>query len=249
MTITRHTPGTDGGNDTGTAIVIALVATVLLSALGLGLVLMSNTEGAIATNFRDGSETLYAADAAVERVVQDILLVPRWNDILSGAAKSAFVDTTLTPTTPGGEPLDLVAMTAEVQAQSDSTSPWGLNNPVWRLYAYGPLTDLSGTGTIGSTAYVVVWVSDDPSETDNDPSADANGVVTLLAQAIGRTGSMRFVEVTVAKTDTTEIERGQIAQRGQEELNQRARKAAVELPGKMLTASDMSLTQGGMVIR
>jgi hypothetical protein len=206
------------GDDAGTAIVIALMATVLLSALGVGLVMMSNTEGAIATNFRDGSETLYAADAVVERVVQDILLVPRWNDILAGAARSAFVDTTLTPMTPGGESLDLVAMTGEVQAQSDATSPWGLNNPTWRLYAYGP-------------------------------SADSNGVVTVLAQAIGRTGSMRYVEVTVAKTDTTEIERGQIAQRGQEELNQRARKAAVELPGKQLTASEMSLTQGGMVVR
>ena len=241
----------DGRTDveTGSAIIIALVATVLLSALGVGLVLMSNTEGSIAANFRDGSETLYAADAAVERVVQDILLVPRWNDILAGTAQSAFVDSTLTPTTPGGEPLDLVAMTAEVQAQSDTTGPWALNNPQWRLYAYGPLSDLSGTGTIRSPAYVVVWAADDPSETDNDPTADTNGVLTLLAQAVGRTGSMRFVEVTVAKTDTTEIERGLIAQRGQEELNQRARKAAVELPGKSLTASDMSVTSGGMVIR
>jgi hypothetical protein len=231
------------------AIIIALIATVLLSALGLGLVMLSDTEGAIAANYRDGSETLYAADAAVERVVQDILLVPRWNDILAGTALSAFVDTTLTPTTPGGEPLDLVAMTAEVQTQSDATSPWGANNPQWRLYAYGPLADLSGTGTIRSTAYVAVWVADDPAETDDDPSADGNGVLTVLAQAIGRTGSLRNVEVTVAKTDTTEIERGLIAQRGQEELNQRARKAAVELPGKSLTASDMSVTSGGMVIR
>ena len=53
----------------------------------------------------------------------------------------------------------------------------------------------------------------------------------------------------MAKTDTTEIERGQIAQRGQEELNQRARKAAVQLPGKALTASDMNVQTGGMVLR
>ena len=249
MQASSNTMCRPAGDDRGTAIVIALIATVLLSALGVGLVMLSDTESAIATNFRDGSETLYAADAAVERVVQDILLVPRWNDILAGSAQSAFVDATLTPTTPGGESLDLVAMTAETQAQSDATSPWGANNPQWRLYAYGPLTDLSGTGTIRSSVYVVVWVADDPSEIDNDPSADDNGVLTVLAQAIGPTGSMRTVEVTVAKTDTTEIERGQIAQRGQEELNQRARKAAVELPGKALTASDMSLTQGGMVVR
>jgi len=237
------------GDDAGTALIIALIATVLLSALGVGLVVMSNTEGAIATNFRDGSETLYAADAVVERVVQDILLVPRWNDILTGASLSAFIDTSLTPTTPRGEPLDLTAMTSEIQAESDATAPWAANNPQWRLYAYGPLADLSGTGTIRSPAYVVVWVADDPSETDNDPAADANGVLTLLAMAVGAGGTTRSVEVTVAKTDTTEIERGQIAQRGQEELNQRARKAAVELPGKTLTVSDMNLAQGGLVVR
>jgi hypothetical protein len=238
-----------GGDDRGTAIIIALIATVLLSSLGLGLVLMSNTEGAIASNFRSGSETLYAADAAVERVVQDILLVPRWNDILTGAAKSAFVDDSLTPTTPLGELLNLTSMTAEVQAQSDATAPWGANNPQWRLFAYGPLEQLTGTGNVRSSAYVIVWVADDPSEDDDDPTADVNGVLTLFAQAIGAGGGLRGVEVTVAKTDTTEIERGQIAQRGQEELNQRARKAAVQLPGKTLSASDMSLTTGGMVNR
>jgi hypothetical protein len=221
----------------------------LLSSLGLGLVLMSNTEGAIASNFRAGSETLYAADAAVERVVQDILLVPRWNDILTGAAKSAFVDNSLTPTTPSGELLNLTSLTAEIQAQSDATAPWGANNPRWRLFAYGPLAELTGTGNVRSSSYVIVWVSDDPSEIDGDPSADVNGVLTLFAQAIGTNGGLRSVEVTVAKTDTTEIERGQIAQRGQEELNQRARKAAVQLPGTALTASDMNLSTGGMVIR
>jgi hypothetical protein len=42
-----------------------------------------------------------------------------------------------------------------------------------------------------------------------------------------------------------EIERGYIAQRGQEELNQRARKAAVQNPGRSLTEMRMSLTGGG----
>jgi hypothetical protein len=49
------------------------------------------------------------------------------------------------------------------------------------------------------------------------------------------------VEVTVARTSSTEIERGQIAQRGQEELNQRARKAAVQTPGKAITNTRMTV--------
>ena len=237
------------GSDRGSALVIALIATVLLTSLGVGLVLLTNTEGAIASNYRAGNETLYAADAAVERVVQDLLLVPRWNDILTGTVQSGFVDSTLTPTLKSGQSISLTAMTADVQAQSDATAPWVANNPVWRLFAYGPMSNMLGAGTIQSDTYVVVWLADDPSETDDDPSADTNGVLTLFAQAIGHYGSIRSVEVTVAKTDSTQIERGQIAQRGQEELNQRARKAAVELPGKQLTASDLSVLSGGMVAR
>ena len=247
--MTTHTREPLAGDDRGSAIVIALIATVLLTSLGVGLVLLTNTESAIASNYRAGNETLYAADAAVERVVQDLLLVPRWNDILSGTVQSGFVDTTLTPTLSSQQAVSLTAMTSDVQTQSDATAPWGLNNPVWRLFAYGPMSSMLGANSVQSDSYLVVWISDDPAEVDDDPSADTNGVLTLFAQAIGPYGTIRSVEVTVAKTDTTEIERGQIAQRGQEELNQRARKAAVQLPGKALTASDMSVLSGGMVAR
>lgn len=246
--MSTHHPKHDT-RDRGSALIVALIGTVLLSALGLGLVMMTNTEGVIASNFRAGNQTLYAADAAVERVMSDILLTPSWNNILSGATKSAFIDNSLTPTLPSGQQINLTFLTAEMQAASDATSKWGPNNPQWRLFAYGPLSDMASNNMVNSTEYVVVWVSDDPSEVDDDPSADTNGVITVLAQAIGQHGSFRTIEVTLAKTDTTEIERGQIAQRGQEELNQRARKAAVQMPGKALEASDLSLSSGGMVAR
>lgn len=228
---------------------VALIATILLTALGLGLIVMTNTEGAIASNYRAGSQTLYAADAAVERVMSDLLLTPNWNEVLSGVAKSGFIDNTLTPVTPTGAQVNLTTLTAEVQAASDVGAPWGANNPQWRLFAYGRLSDMAGANLLRSDEYVVVWVADDPSEVDNDPTGDTNGVITLLAQAIGQNGTYRTVEVTVAKTDSTEMERGQIAQRGQEELNQRARKAAVQVPGAALSAMDMNLGSGGMVIR
>lgn len=236
-------------NDRGSAVIVALIATVLLSALGLGLIMMTSTEGAIASNYRAGNQTLYAADAAIERVMSDILLTPSWNDILSGQVKSGFLDDTLTPILPSAEQVSLTALTSDVQAASDATAPWGPNNPQWRLFAYGRLSDMAAFNMLNSSEYVVVWVADDPSETDGNPSADSNGVITVLAQALGPQGTYRTVEVTVAKTDTTEVERGQTAQRGQEELNQRARKAAVQVPGKSLTAMDMDLGLGGMVIR
>ena len=84
--MTTHSQVRRAQNERGSALIIALLATMLLTALGLTLVMMSNTETAISANYRNSQETLYAADAAVERVVQDLLLIPRWNDVLAGDA-------------------------------------------------------------------------------------------------------------------------------------------------------------------
>src|SRR6476661_10509449 len=91
-------------NEEGAALIIALMAMLLLTALAAAVVMVSSTEVKIAGNYNNGQETLYAADAAVERVVQDLLLIPRWNDILSGSAQSGFVDGAMTSakTLPGG---------------------------------------------------------------------------------------------------------------------------------------------------
>ena len=236
-------------NEHGSALIIALMAMMLLTALGAATVMVSRTETAIANNYRNSQEALYAADAVVERVVQDLLMVPRWNDILTGAAVSGFMDgsASVAKTLPTGGTITLTAATADLQAQTDTANLWGPNNPRWRLYAWGPLKDLSTEVTIDSPMYVAVWVADDPSEIDNNPLTDANGTLTLHAEAIGPSGTRKVIEVTVARTSGTEIERGQIAQRGQEELNQRARKAAVQTPGKSLTNMRMNTRTGSMV--
>jgi hypothetical protein len=68
----------------------------------------------------------------------------------------------------------------------------------------------------------------------------------MHAEAYGPFGAKRTIEVTMARTDTTEIERGYTGQRGQDEQNRRARKAAVQTPGKALTQKELSLTTGAI---
>ena len=69
------------------------------------------------------------------------------------------------------------------------------------------LADVLPDGTINSPYYVVVFVADDPSETDGDPlhdSASPNpgaGVVALRAEAFGLRGSHKVFECTVARED------------------------------------------------
>jgi type IV pilus assembly PilX-like protein len=242
-------------SEQGTALVIALMSMMLLTALGAAVVMVTSTETRIASNYRNSQEALYAADAAVERAVQDLLMVPRWNDILGGSVQSAFVDGAMTAqkVLPAGGRVTLCCAantaTGQLQADTNTLNLWGANNPQWRLYAWGPISELLAAPVIDSPMYVAVWIADDPAETDGNPALDVNGVLTVHAEAYGPSGTRKVVEVTVARTASTEIERGQIAQRGQEELNQRARKAAVQMPGKALTNMRMNTGSGGLAVQ
>ena len=259
----------------GIAMIVALMAMMLMMALGMTLMMTTTTEAKIANNYNGGTEALYAADSAVERVMDDILTVPDWNQILQGNVRSAFIDglPTGVRTLPDGTKLDLDKATNVLDCgkaagcndtdynTATEERPWGMNNPRWKLYAYGPMSDMLPTDTINSADYVVVWIADDPSETDNDPTNDgaagqncngdagclANpglGVLAMHAEAFGPFGVHRVIEITVAKTDNTEIERGYTGQRGQDEQNRRARKAAVQTPGKALTSKELTLSTG-----
>ncbi|MFB3854879.1 MAG: PilX N-terminal domain-containing pilus assembly protein [Vicinamibacterales bacterium] len=257
-------------DERGIALVLTLMALALLSALGLALVLTTSTETGISGNYRDSREALHAADAGLERAVQDLLTVPDWDRVLAGTTTSGFVDGSPggVRVLPDGSTLDLshvvnlancekiTACTGPEMDASTPERPWGANNPRFQLYAYGPVADLLPTGTIDSKYYVVVMVADDPAETDADPLHDGvaldnpgRGVLTLRAEAFGPGGAHTVVETSIARTDNTELERGYSGQRGQDEQNRRARKAAVETPGKALTRSEMSVSGGGLAVQ
>jgi hypothetical protein len=238
------------------------MAMLLLSALGIALIMTTTTEGMIVSNYTSSQEALYAADAAIERTMQDVLTVPDWNNMLAGNQRSAFVDGSPSGnrTLANGWVLNLGEATnmancgkitacsaAEMNATTEER-PWGTNNPQWQLFAYGTVNQFLSTGTLNSPFYVVVWVADDPSENDGDPTKDGNvatnpgtGVVTMRAEAFGPQGAHRIVEITLLRTDSTEIERGYTGQRGQDEQNRRARKAAVQTPGATLTLSEIAM--------
>src|SRR3954464_8627516 len=76
----------------GIALIVAMMAMLLMTALGVALVLTTSSETMIASNFRNSQEALYAADAVVERAMDDILTVADWNKLLDGSTQSAFVD-------------------------------------------------------------------------------------------------------------------------------------------------------------
>ena len=273
MTTLINTPAVHGGDrslrsESGIALIISLMAMLFMLALGSALMMSTATETKIANNFRNSSEALYAADAGLERSMDDLLTIPDWNSMLSGAATSAFIDGA-----PGnraladGTTLDLNEVLAFANCQKLTCSssdiiavtnerPWGVNNPQWQLFAYGPLDDMIPTSTINSPFYVVVMVGDDPSENDGDPLKDGSvatnpgsGVMALRAEVFGPRGVHKTIELTIARTDTTELERGYTGQRGQDEQNRRARKTRLSTTGTgaILQNQNLTTTTGGIL--
>ena len=251
----------------GVALVIAMMAMLLMTALGAALVLTTSSETIIAGNYRNKGEVMYAAEAVLERAIDDLLTVPDWNALLDGSAQSAFVDGPPggSRTLPDGSTLDLtqvlnLANCQKVTACSASDMdaittdrPWGSDNPRWQLYAYGRMNGLMPAGTIDSPSYVIVMVGDDPSENDGNPLQDGasetnpgSGVLAMRAEGFGPRGAHKVIELTVARTDTTQLERGYTGQQGQDEQNRGARRAAVQTPGNALTMQTLDLNRGGI---
>ena len=206
--------------DGGMATVVALMALLLMSALGTALVLNASYEVIIAANAERGQEGLYAADAAVERALGDVQNAGDWDRILDGSTRSGFVDG------PGagvrqlsdGTSLDLGQLLNMANCQKTTSCsrselsamtasrPWAANNPTWVLYASGPLANLLPAGAINSPYYVVVMAADDPAENDGDPLHDGNsqtnpgaGRLVLRSEAFGPRGTHKIVEVTVCR--------------------------------------------------
>jgi hypothetical protein len=256
--------------ENGSALVVALMAMLLMTGLGLALVLTTSTETMISNNYRSGQEALYAADAALERVMLEIPGITDLDALLSGSIKSSFNDGGPgARTLPDGRRLNLLALTnlancgttagctVDQMNQVTTERPWGPNNPRWQLFAYGPINRLLPEGQLDSPFYVVVWVGDDPAETDNDPTRDdangskgpGQGVVLLRAEAFGPFGAHKRIEVTVQRPVAQSADNGYSAQRGQDEQNRRNRSDAVQSPGRTLTEMRMNLTTGGMVVQ
>lgn len=182
----------------GAALVMSLLVIVCLSGLGLGLVVASSAERQIAGNARAAAAVELAAGAAIEGVLSEIAAVPDWGTLLSGAT-SRFHDATRQPITPSRAIVDLDQFTSDMQSDASGAYALGADTPAWRLFAWGPLTELAGLAPPDSGAYVAVWLADDPADADGLATSDANGTIMLHSEAFGFGATRRGVDVMIAR--------------------------------------------------
>lgn len=112
MELHKMRPGTC---ERGIALILALLVLLLLSAIGMGMIMMSNTENSISSNFRDEQVAFFAARAGVEEV-RDRLRANAPNSLTT----SAFF--TISPTPLPGAPNGVVYVTNPANGEADT--PW-----------------------------------------------------------------------------------------------------------------------------
>lgn len=224
-------PGDVTGHDmtdheAGSALVLVVLAMVVLVTLGLALVLVTTVETDVAANTLEGTRTLALAEAAAERALSDLAVLPSWDAALAGQVTSPFFDGETGTRNFGGSGVDLSRETALLLCGADTcltqspdevtvSRPWGHNNPRWRVFASGHAAGLAGEGPGTRPGYAVVWIGDDPSENDADPLTDGGppvaetgtsvnpgaDVVALRVTAWGVRGARRELELTVERAD------------------------------------------------
>jgi len=69
----------------------ALMAMMMLLALGAGLTLTTMTESLIAANHRDGLQTLYAAEAGIDLAISGLRTTPDWSGIATASGGTTLL--------------------------------------------------------------------------------------------------------------------------------------------------------------
>jgi hypothetical protein len=206
----------------GFVLVAAIMAMALMSALGAALMLVTSSETLIAANHRNRVEALYAADAIAEHAIGELGSITDWDTVLGGLARSSFIDGAPAGTRvlAEGVTVDLTQAVnmancgkatpcspADVLGNATGDRPWAADNPVWQLFAYGPLGAMLPAGSINTPFYVLAMIADDPSERDGDPSKDGSGadnpgrgIISLRAEAFGPRSAHKIIELTIARS-------------------------------------------------
>ena len=203
----------------GIALIMVVLVTTFLSALGMGLILAVFMDRMATGNMAGSVAMLYSADAGIDLAARELAQAPSFDAVLSGAHRSAFVDGAPggVRRLPGGGVVDLSAGTnmlncgkaaacspAQMNANSKER-PWGANNPRWQLFAYGPMPQFTELAR-PADCYLAVWIGDDVHEQDGNPLLDAadaaapgHGIVRVHAEAFGAAGSRRVIEAELAR--------------------------------------------------
>ena len=193
-----------GGDASGSALLSVLLLMFLFSAIAFGAVLVIRVEITISDRYRQAGQALYAADAGLAITGAELRALSSWTPVLSGLQPSALSEGAFTGprNLPGGGSVILCCGAGSVSdrlATATRVSPLPARRAVqWRPFLWAPFGSLAPEDP-ALPVFLVVWVADDEEDGDGVATVDANGVVLVRAEAVGRGGLSRTVEAFVAR--------------------------------------------------
>ena len=182
----------------GVALLLTVMMTLLVTALGSAIIVLTTTETTLTRTHRLGLQTLSAAEAGLEWAVLELRQMPDWTPVLGGAIRSRFEADDPTPAMADGFTVDLRSLGAALQREADRERSLNPNAPRWTLFSHGWLEDLLGKPA-PTPLYLAVWTADDAAEHDGDPAVDTNGRVMVRAEAFGPFRARRVIEASVTR--------------------------------------------------
>lgn len=189
------------------AILTALMATLLLTGLGVAIAMLGIEESMLSLHERSARALRQAASAGAQLAVADLRLAPSWDPLLVAASTpplsavpGRFLDSTPTPAAPWNraDPIDLIAATADLQAATTTSRGPADAVQAWRLYLSGPFARAAPSGGAGPW-YVAVWIADDKADIDGDPAVDSNGLLSVHAVAYGPADAAVALDLTIRR--------------------------------------------------
>lgn len=176
-------------DEAGSALLAAMAAGALVSALAGVLVAVVMVEEAVEANHRRGVGALYAADGLLASVVADLAVESDWNAIAAGAVTARFRAGPAAAALPDGSVVD-------ADAETPAPPPGG---SAWRPFARGWLGDLVEAPDRVPRLYLAVWLRREAPGPGAGPSAAADDLLVVRAAAFGPFRVRREVEATVAR--------------------------------------------------
>ena len=222
-TLAVNLPVQPRARERGVALIVAMVVLALVAAIGLGLVLTTSLEPLTAANYESSWAAFFAAEAGIAVAGHELAAIADWNAVLTGQVGSAVLERPgPVLDLPDGSSASLSELTnlatcghAEPCTSADLTAftverPWGPNNPRWQVFGHGRLDRILPGGGGAVPVEVVVWVADDPGDTDGDPLRDSEitpggewrsgaCVVAVRAEAFAARSAHRAIMATFAR--------------------------------------------------
>ena len=104
------------------ALVTAMMAILMMLALGAGMTLTAVTEMAISANHRDGIQMLYAAEAGIDLAVSRLRATEDWRAATTAPNGTAFLQGHLADFVPSGAVDSRIELTVSVSPDPDGNA-------------------------------------------------------------------------------------------------------------------------------